>query len=143
MREKNYCTSVLVHMVYHVLYKSKVCFALRCKFSIFIETFIFQKMCIGRPFCRIRGIRHLNTELHISKAVMFQGVTIVYIEITVRNTTQYHVHTSKVICCRCQFLTIIISYVCIFFQSQQKRARTAGWVGSGFDISQSKAGKTA
>ena len=70
MRQENNSSSVLIHVVNHVLNKGKVSLALRSKFAILIETLVLHEVHIGRPVCRIRRIGNLNTELHVSEAVM-------------------------------------------------------------------------
>ena len=39
----------------------------------------------------------LNTEFHVTKVVMLQGVSVVDIEIPVRNATENHVHSGEVV----------------------------------------------
>ena len=97
MRQKNDGSSVLIHVVNHVLNKGKVSLALRSKFAILIETLVLHEVHIGRPVCRIRRIGNLNTELHVPEVVMLQGITVIDVKVAIRDSAQNHVHSGEVI----------------------------------------------
>ena len=134
MRQQHNSSSVLVHVMYHVLHKSKVSLALRGKLAVFVEPGIFHEAQIARPLCRIRRIGNLNTELHVTEVVMLQSVTVVDIEIAVRNATENHVHSGKVVGGGSKLLTIVVTHICIVFEAQQKRARATSGIGCVLDI---------
>ena len=134
MRQQHNSSSVFVHVMYHVLHKSKVCFALRGKLTIFVKTGVFHETQIARPLCRIRRIGNLNTELHVTEVVMFQSVTVVDIEIAVRNATKDHIHSGKVVGGGSKLLTIVVAHICIVFETQQKRAGATSGIGCVLDI---------
>ena len=74
VRQQHNSSSVLIHVMHHVLNKSEVSLALRGKLAVLIKTWVFHKAQIARPLSRIRGICNLNTEFHVTKVVMLQGV---------------------------------------------------------------------
>src|SRR5699024_669460 len=124
MREKNNSSSVFIHVVDHVLHKGKVRLALRSKLAILVESSVFHELHIGRPIRGVRRIGNLNTELLVAKIIMLQGVSVVDIEVAVRNATQDHVHSGEIVCSRGQLLPIVVSYIRVVFQAKQQRAGT-------------------
>ena len=134
MRQQHNSSSVLVHVMYHVLHKSKVCFALWSKLTIFVKTGVFHETQIARPLCRIRRIGNLYTELHVSKVIMLQGITVVDVKVTVGNATENHVHSGKVVGGGSKLLTIVVTHICIVFEAQQKRAGATSGIGCVLDI---------
>ena len=143
VRQQDNSSSVFVHVVNHVLHKSKVSLALRRKFAVFIETLVLHEVHISRPICRIRRICNLNTELHVSEVVMFKRIAIVDIEVTVRDATKDHVHSGKVIGGRGQFLTVVVTHICIVLETKQQRAGAASRIGCVLNIGQAKTSKAA
>jgi len=65
---------------------------------------------------------------------MLQSVTVVDIEIAVRNATKDHIHSGKVIGGGSKLLTIVVTHICIVFEAQQKRARATSGIGCVLDI---------
>ena len=74
---------------------------------------------------------------------MFQGVSVVDIEVAVRNAAQDHIHSGEIVCSRGQLLPIVVSDIRVVFQAQQKRAGTASRVGCILHIRQSEASEAA
>ena len=117
VRQENNSASILIHVVYHVLHKGKVSFALRRKFAVFVETLVLHEVHIGRPVCRIRRIGNLNTELHVPEVVMLQGITVIDVKVAIRDSAQNHVHSGEVISRGGQFLSVIVSHVGIVLEA--------------------------
>ena len=83
---------------------------------------------------QIRRIGNLYTELHVSKVIMLQGITVVDVKVTVGNATENHVHSGKVVGGGSKLLTIVVTHICIVFEAQQKRAGATSGIGCVLDI---------
>jgi len=145
MRQQYSNASVIfVHMINHVFHKCEIRLSFRCQFSCSGIAWVIFKLFIRRPFQRIRRIAHLYCHFDIAVFVIFQCIAFINIKILPVNAVHNHVHTTQVVRCRIQLLSIeMTDFSCcqMFLYFQKHRSRTAGAVTNRLCLIQSQCRK--
>ena len=86
MRKKyRYSPILLIHVINHMLQKSKISMRFRCKLTrTGISRIIFKRL-ISRPFQRIRWITYLNRHFNIAIFIIFKSVSFVDIKFLIHD----------------------------------------------------------